>query len=283
MANLPPPAAPKTVPPSSQPQAAKPNGKPAKDFAVSTGRIAGPQRILIYGTGGIGKSSLAALAPKPVFLDIEGGTKDLDVARIGPDVIESFADLRAVMASDKLDEFATVVVDTATKAEELAVQHTLHHVRHEKGHVVDRLEGYGFGKGQSHVFETFLLLLQEADRLVRRGKNVVLVAHDCISDVPNPVGDDFIRYEPHLQSPKSGKASIRNRVVQWADHVLFVGYDVITKEGKGQGGGTRTIWTVERPDHIAKVRGAKERDVPDSMPYEHGDNTIWNLILGGIK
>lgn len=255
--------------------------KPGKDFVVTTGPIAAPQRVLIYGTGGIGKSSLAALAPKPIILDIEGSTKDLGVSRIGPEHIESFEDLRAVLQGDKIDPFETVVIDTATKAEELATAYTLATVRHEKGQFVDRLEGYGFSKGLGHVFETFLLLLQDCDRVIRRGKHLVLVAHDCISDVPNPVGDDFIRFEPHLQSPKSGKSSIRNRVVQWADHVLFVGYDVISKDGKGQGGGTRSIWTTERPDHIAKVRGAKERGVPESMPYEYGDGTIWNLILSG--
>jgi hypothetical protein len=250
----------------------------AKDFAVSTGRIAGPQRVLIYGTGGIGKSSLAGLAPTPVFLDIEGGTNELDVPRIRG--IETFDDLRAVIASDKLDPYATVAIDTATKAEELATAHTLATVPHEKGHLVDRLESYGFGKGLAHVYESFMLLLQDCDRLIRRGKNVVLVAHDCISDVPNPVGDDFIRYEPHLQNPKSGKNSIRNRVVQWADHVLFVGYDVLAADGKGKGGGTRTIWTNERPDHIAKVRGRAERSIPDSLPYEIGNGEIWNMILG---
>lgn len=272
---LPPPPPAKS---SAAQAAAKP---PTKDFAVSTGRIEGPQRVLIYGTGGIGKSSLAGLAPKPVFLDIEGGTNELDVPRFRG--IDTFEDLRAIIGSDRIDPYESVVVDTATKAEELATAYTLATVPHEKGHFVDRLEGYGFGKGLSHVYETFMLLLQDLDRVVRRGKNVILIAHDCISDVPNPVGDDFIRYEPHLQAPKSGKNSIRNRVVQWVDHCLFVGYDVVSRDGKGKGGGTRTIWTNERPDHIAKVRGRAERGIPDSMPYELGTGDIWGMILGGAK
>lgn len=282
------PSAAPTKAPSSPPTSAPKNGnghtpKAAKEFAVKSGRLSGPKKVLIYGTGGIGKSSLAALAPNPISLDIEGSTDELDCKRIGPDQIETFADLRAVMSGDKVDPYDTVNIDTATKVEELATAFTLATVRHEKGHTVDRLEGYGFGKGLSHLFETFLLFLQDCDRLVRRGKNVVLIAHDCISDVPNPVGDDFIRYEPHLQSPKSGKASIRNRVVQWADHVLFIGYDVVSSDGKGKGGGTRSIWTTEKPDHIAKVRGAIERGVPEQLPYEHGDRTIWDLILGDKK
>lgn len=272
--------------PPPPPPKASPNGSAkavisTKDFAVSRGRTSGPQRGLIYGTGGIGKSSLAALAPNPVFLDLEGGTRELDVARF--DGIDTLDDLRAIMRSDKLDPFTTVNIDTATKVEELSIAYTIANVRHEKGHMVDRLEGYGFGKGLSHVYETFMLFLQDCDMLVRRGKNVILIAHDCISDVPNPTGDDFIRYEPHLQSPKSGKNSIRNRVVQWADFVLFVGYDVnVSNDGKGKGGGTRTIWTNERPDHIGKVRGRVERGIDDAMAYELGDGTIWTKLLGGI-
>lgn len=249
----------------------------ARQFAVVGGRIDSPQRVTLYGPGGIGKSTLAALAPNPVFLDIEGGTRDMDVQRV--DGIETFADLRACLQSSALDAYKTVVVDTATKAEEWAIRHTLDHVKHEKGGTVTSLEGYGFGKGYQHVYDTFLLLLADLDSQVRRGRNVILIAHDCIADVPNPVGDDFIRFEPHLQAPKSGKASIRNRVVQWSDHVLFLGYDIISEGGKGKGGGTRTIYTSEMPDHIAK-----SRRVALAQPFTSpSDGSIWAAILGGSR
>ena len=247
---------------------------PQREFAITSGRISGPQRIVIYGPGGIGKSSLAALAPKPVFLDVEHGTHEFDVCRAGE--IDTYADLRAVLQSTALDGFETVVIDTMTKAEELAIAHTLKTVPHEKGQYVSSIEGYGFGKGLQHVYDTALLLLADLDSQVRRGRNVILICHDCTADVPNPVGDDFIRFEPHLQSPKSGKASIRNRVIQWADHVLFIGYDVIAKDGKGRGVGTRTIFTDELPDHIAK-----SRSVHAVLPFESPtDGAIWGLIFG---
>ncbi|NBW12846.1 MAG: hypothetical protein EBR82_32965 [Caulobacteraceae bacterium] len=50
-------------------------------MGVVKGRIAGPRKLLLYGDHGVGKSSFAASAPEPLFLDIEGGTNDLDVAR----------------------------------------------------------------------------------------------------------------------------------------------------------------------------------------------------------
>lgn len=257
------------------------NGKPsdpARTFGIRSGKIGGAQRIVIYGPGGIGKSSLAALAPDPVFLDIEEGTRFLDVPRV--EGVNNYADLRACLAAGTFNGHKTIVLDSATKAEEWAVAHTIATVPHEKGYKINNIESYGFGKGYQHVYDTFLLLLADLDNQIRQGRNVILIAHDCTADVPNPVGEDYIRYEPHLQSPKSGKASIRNRVIQWADYVLFVGYDVIAEEGKGKGVGTRTIFAVERPDHIAKSRTAIS-----SIPFtSSNDDIIWKLIAeGGIQ
>lgn len=244
-------------------------------FAIISGRIDAPQRIGLYGPGGIGKSTLASLAPDPVFLDIEGSTNELDVPR--PQGIETFEDLRGCLQSNALDGFKTIILDSATKAEELAIAYTLKTVKHERGKPIHNLEDYGFGKGLSHVFDTFLLLLADLDSQVRRGRNVILIMHECISDAPNPYGEDYIRYEPHLQAPKSGKNSIRNRVIQWLDHLLFLSYDVVTEDGKGKGGGTRTIYTSEMPTHIAKSRRVSAA-IPFTGPE---DGAIWTHVLGG--
>jgi len=262
-------------PPANSKRAEIPEQTEQRKFAAISGTVDAPQRIVVYGPGGIGKSTLASLAPAPVFLDIEQGTNALDVTRI--EGLETFADVRAVLQSNVLDGFRTVVLDSATKAEELAVAHTLASTPHEKGHHVKSIEGYGFGKGPQHVYDSYMLLLADLDKQIRQGRNVIMIAHSCIDNVPNPVGDDWIRHEPHMQSPRSGKASIRNRVVQWADHVLFVGYDVVATDGKGRGAGTRTIYTYELPSHVAK-----SRTVRAALPFENAeDGRIWSMIFGG--
>lgn len=244
-------------------------------FAIVTGKIDSAQRVTVYGPGGIGKSTLCALTPNPVFLDIETGTNELNVPRVQG--LRDFADVRECLQSTALDGFGTIVLDSITKLEELVVANVIATVPHEKGARVTSLEGYGFGKGFSHVYDKFLLLLADLDSQVRRGRHVVLIAHDCTADVPNPVGDDFIRYEPRLQNPKSGKSSVRNRVVEWSDHVVFIGYDVVSQDGKGKGGGTRTIYTSEMPDHVAKSRRASM-----ALPYNDAtDGEIWSHLLGG--
>ena len=244
-------------------------------FGIISGKIDRPQRILIYGRGGIGKSTLASLAPNPIFIDIEKGTGELDVPRISD--IDTFADLRGCIQSNALDGFGSVVLDSKTKSEEMSEVHVIANIKHEKGKPIRNIQDYGFSKGLGHIYDQMVLLLADLDSQIRRGRNVILIAHECICDAPNPYGEDYIRYEPDLQSPKSGKNSVRNRVVQWADHVLFVGYDVSSEDGKGKGAGTRTIYTSEMPSHVAK-----SRRVATALPFTGPtDGEIWTHILGG--
>ena len=42
---------------------------------ISSGKITRPVKTVIYGTEGVGKSTLAAQMPAPLFIDVEGGTK----------------------------------------------------------------------------------------------------------------------------------------------------------------------------------------------------------------
>jgi len=280
--------------PGTPPPAPVPRGRPGGNEPPPRPRTAvtfGPipegsgHRIVVYGPGGIGKTTLACTAPGPVaFFDLDDSLAVLraqlpeslqkNLNRVGG--IAGWQDIRDTLHAQGWDEIKTIVIDSATRAEELAVAHTLATVPHEKKEVViRRIEDYGFGKGYQHVYDTFLTLLGDLDQHTRAGRHVILICHDCTNTVPNPGGEDWLRYEPRLQSPGSGKGSIRLRVREWADHMLFVGYDLDVQNGKGKGSGTRTIYPCELPHCMAK-----SRTLADTLALGKFDTSLWTNLLG---
>ena len=48
---------------------------------IIRGRLPGAIKVVIYGPEGIGKSTFASQFPVPLFIDTEGSTRHMDVAR----------------------------------------------------------------------------------------------------------------------------------------------------------------------------------------------------------
>jgi len=243
-----PPAPTASTPPSLIPKITK--------LDLSNGLVAGADRILIYGAQGIGKSTLAAYLPGPLFFDLQLGTRRLNVTRdtTARDLMTLRGKLAMVEASPP-PGVKSIVIDTATDLEDFCKAHVIASRKTDSGTMVRSIEDYGWGKGWQFVFEEFSAVIADLDRLVAKGFNVCLIAHAVSSNFPNPGGADFIRWEPHLYAgDKNHRGSIRDRVIGWSDHVLFIGYDVAVVDGKGLGSGTRTIYGFELPTHVAKSR-----------------------------
>jgi len=246
-------------------------------------RTAAGHRVCMYGTGGIGKTTLACQMPAPVaFIDLDDSLPILSARLTAQgfagnitqvDGVDDWGALLAALNADGWDSIKTIVIDTATRAEKMCEDWIIANVPNDKGAKVANIEGYGFGKGYVIKEREFARLLAVLDRHARAGRNVVLICHDCVSNVPNPGGDDWLRSEPRLQNPQGGKASIRAAVKEWCDHLLFIGYDVATDKGKAKGSGTRTMYTAERPHCMAK-----SRTTTDAIPLADGAFD-WGVIL----
>ena len=226
-------------------------------------------RVVLYGTGGAGKTTLACSLPgRTAFVDLDeslgklAGVQDrladgsvvaVDVR--GEDGEPTWERLTAALAAPGWDGIDNVVIDSFTAAEELAKAFVLKTVPVGKGMLAKSIEDYGYGKGYVHLFDAVTGVLPLFERHIRAGRNVVLICHECVQTCPNPAGDDFIRYEPRLQSPSGGKASIRYRVKEWADHVLFLKLDCeVTEGGKAKGGYFRTVYPSDLQWCMAKSR-----------------------------
>ena len=140
---------------------------------IERGRRHTPARVVIYGTEGIGKSTLASQFPSPLILDTEEGTHHLHVAS---HQVTSWDDLKAAVAEigGRAGEFRTVVIDSADWAERLLVEHVCGEARKKS------IEDFGYGKGWVVVAEQFGRFLSQCDALIAAGMNVVFVAHSKV-------------------------------------------------------------------------------------------------------
>lgn len=130
--------------------------------------------MLVYGEGGVGKTTFSATAPKPLLLDFENGAKYFGLRGIKTDVaqISSWGDVRdpeliAVIKSDKYD---TIVIDPIGEAMEKLKQYM---VALADGKLVQKdgsptMAGWGWLKKS---MRDYLKFLRDS------GKHVLLVAH----------------------------------------------------------------------------------------------------------
>jgi hypothetical protein len=248
------------------------------------------KKFIIYGASGIGKSTLAVMAPKPVLLPLDDGTADIRdpfTNELIKQVKEcyTFEDTRSALHQyDLFDDHETVIIDTATKLQDLSHEYMFKTIKHEKGHTVNSIEGYGYGKGYSHLYDTMKLILQDADELVRRGKNVIFICQCIARQIPNAAGDDYLCNCPRLYPGSKNLPSVQALYTEWADHVLFV--DHMTKvvtDKKIKGSTTRAVFTAGELHFQAKSRVlASGASVPDVVSFDAvDDESIFTYIFEG--
>lgn len=225
---------------------------------ITTGKLAVPERTVIYGPEFVGKSTLASQFPKPLFMDTEGSTAQLDVARMPPPTSWGMvlSSIRALLRDTM--GYQTLVIDTADWAEKLAVQE----VCAELGVVA-----LGDSKDWGHSFNVlagkwslFLDLLTELTE--KQGMDVVLTAHSQVKklEVPEEFGA-FDRYQLKLEKKTAALTK------EWATVLLFCNFRVLvieddkTKSKKGQGG-QRTIFAHRHACWDAKNRHGLAPELP---------------------
>lgn len=228
---------------------------------ITRGIIERPQKVVLYGPEGIGKSTFASHFPEPLFIDVEGSTSQLDVSRVGH--IESWQVLVGLVKefNQSHGEFQTLVIDTADWAERLCIRYICERDR-KAG-----IEDYGYGAGYMKLLEEFSRLLELLNDTIRAGANVVLTAHAQIRKFEQP--DEMGAYDRwELKLNKKTTAQTAALVKEWADAVLFANYKTMVmtdeKNKKKAVGGARVLYTQHRPTWDAKNRWG----LPEEVPFE---------------
>jgi hypothetical protein len=233
--------------------------------SLRRGGEARPPRLLIYGVAGIGKTSLGAAAPKPVFLQTEDGLGMLDAPTFG--MLRSFNEV--IEALDALQtedhDFETAVIDSLDWLEPLVWQHTAFMHNHKD------IESFGYGKGYVMALDTWRIVLDRLNALRdQRNMTIIMLAHAEIKRFDSPETEPYDRYQPKLH--RSASALVQEHV----DAVLFANYRISTLKTdvgfnkqvvRGVGGGeARVLHTTERPAYLAKNRFNMPETIPLSWP-----------------
>lgn len=247
------------------------NSTSTPKLTITRGVKTQPEWIVVFGPPGIGKSTLGANAPRPLFLDLESGTAQLDVARV--EGIETWDALRATLRAlinDGTEGFETLVVDTLDKAEWLCQQKVCAAAGKKS------LEDFSFGKGFTAAYEAFRGFISDLHELrVKRGMRCIVLAHAKVGKVPNTAGGpDYERWELKVDKRVGGV------FFEAADAVLYAHHDVSVAKREGQrvtgfSDGARLLGTVETPAYMAKNRFG----LPPVMPLACGE--LFDAIARG--
>jgi len=252
--------------------------KPRAKYAVQSGPQPGAERVVVYGPPGVGKSSLAALAPDPIFLDPRGSSRHLSVKRITG--VETFSDYLGALRDQSMLDHRSIILDDFACVLDLADKHIVATIKTDKGGKAERLDDYGYGKGNIYLYDHVNLVLGALDSLRDNGVNVIINLHQSPIEVPNPAGEDYQQFQPAiLGKDEKSRTNIRGNLVGWADYVLYIGFDrAVNEDGKAKVGGSRTIYTQERGGFLAKSR----TKIPATIAYkDENDATVWQHI--GLK
>src|SRR5215469_1592340 len=213
---------------------------------------------LIYGTDGVGKSTMCSHAPTPIFLGAEKGTEQLDVARFPQ--TESIGDLFAQLRTLQTEkhDFQTVVLDSLDWIEPLIWKAVC-----DEGKV-ENIEqfGGGYGKGYVRALDLWRRLIKEL-AVLNQNMHVLLIGHAQIKSFQDPeLPSAYDRYQ--LKINDKAAALVREA----ADAVLFARFEteLVKTNGKTRayGEGNRIMYTESRPGWDAKNRF----NLPFCMPLD---------------
>lgn len=225
-------------------------------------------RVMCYGVEGIGKSTMAAYAPKPIFILTEDGLGSLPAQHFP--LAKNVASVMAAITTlyDEKHDYKTVVLDSLDWLEAMIWQEM--EAKHDA-------KDLAYGKGASIAADKWRTIVSAFDALrTKHGMNVILIAHCMIKRFDSPETEPYDRYQPKLQE-RSGSL-----IREWVDAVLFANYKTIVKQSdvgfnktvsRGVSSGERLLFTSERPAYMAKNRYS----LPESIPLD------WDAFAEAIK
>lgn len=235
-----------------------------------------PPRILIHADHGLGKSSLAAAAPKPLFIQTENGLENIEAEAfpLCPDFETMMLQLTQVYEADH--DYKTLAIDSLDWTETLIFRH----VCSEGGK--DSISDFGYGAGYTAALEQFNRVVKALTAIrEERGMAVILIAHSQIKTYQNPMGADYDRHQIKLREKNA------ELFLEWVDLAGFLHFQTFTNKIEGGFGGERhkAVGGTQRVLSCAPSAAyvSKNRyNITDDIPLP--DPTVgWNNLMNAIS
>jgi len=214
-----------------------------------------PLVATFVGEGGVGKTRLASLFPKPVWIPTENpgqtlqGRPDIPMFPLAESAKEVFEAFQALYEQDH--DYKTVVVDSITKMNILFESHVVA-TDIKKPSSINQANG-GYGNGHGAVAEMHRRVRMYAELLMRdKGMNVVFLAHADTKTFNPPDGEPYSYYTIRMNE---------RSIAHYTDDVDLVGFVKLKTYTTGSGDvkkattdGTREIVCQPSPSHVSKNR-----------------------------
>jgi hypothetical protein len=231
---------------------------------VKQGDADAPNRTLLYGVEGIGKSTWGSQSARPIFICAEDGLgKTLDhVPRI---TVTSYAEILEIIHELRTmdHEYKSLNIDTFDMTEALIYEFVC------KRDGKASIEDYGYGKGYTAAQTELRNLLALLDRLRTEKKmEIIFLAHAQIKSFQNPAGDNYDRYI------MKGNEKMTGLLKEWCDVVLFARYEVHVKKDSPKLAKGKAIMSDARVVHTAwsPAWDAKNRlGLPETLPLNYDE------------
>lgn len=196
---------------------------------IVTGKKLTAPTVMIYGLSGAGKSTLAATLTKPVFLDIEGGLKYIDVAKTESTIktADEFMECLLELIKAPQREYNYIVIDSIdwlvklfeAKVSGAGQGKTLERLMESATLTLNKAQG-GYGNG-AQTLENYVrtVLIKVLKMLNDKGYGIIFIAHADRKTLLDADGTNIERLAP--------KMDIRsmNVFIEYVDNLFYIKRD----------------------------------------------------------
>lgn len=229
----------------------------------------------ITGEAGVGKTSLAATFPNPVFIRAEDGLQAIpsehrpDAFPVVNKVEDLWSQLTALVTEEH--DYKTVVIDSVTQLETLFGEHVVESDPKNPKSLAQANGGYGAGYTAVSALHG---RVRKAAKILNERKNmhVVFIAHSDVSTIELPDADPYSRYDLRLH---------KKSMPHYVDNSDLVAYLKLETFTTGDGDRKKAISSGNRIAvcYTAAAQISKNRyGITEDLQVEQGKNPFKPFI-----